>query len=86
MEHPQEKPPVEFIRLSEVKRLTGLSTATIYRMVAADRFPKQIKLGIQAVAWIQSEVLTWNQQKVDEARASESPMDSDKAIGKIVRE
>ncbi|SED44998.1 helix-turn-helix transcriptional regulator [Pseudomonas migulae] len=65
--------PIEFIRLPEVRALTGLGTTKIYDMVKNGLFPRQVPLGGRAVAWVKSEVLTWNQQKVDEARAAESP-------------
>jgi len=54
--------------LPEVKRLTGLSTATIYRMAKDGRFPGQIKIGEQAVAWIKSEVLAWSIEKIKATR------------------
>lgn len=59
---------IEFIWLPEVKRLTGLSTATIYRMAKDGRFPGQIKIGEQAVAWIKSEVLAWSIEKIKATR------------------
>ena len=59
---------IEFIRLPEVKRLTGLSTATIYRMAKIGEFPRQIKIGEQAVAWIKSEVLAWSIEKIRATR------------------
>jgi prophage regulatory protein len=73
MSNTQDKQPIEFIRLPEVKKLTSLSTATIYRMAVSGKFPKQVKIGDSAVAWVKAEVLTWNQQKVDDARAAKSP-------------
>jgi prophage regulatory protein len=52
--------PVErLIRIGEVKRLTGLSTATIYRKIAAGDFPKPVALGALARAWPLSEVQDW---------------------------
>lgn len=68
--------PVEFIRLPAVRALTGLGTTKIYDMAKKGLFPRQVPLGGRAVAWVKSEVLAWNQQKVDDARASESPMGS----------
>ncbi|WP_282365657.1 helix-turn-helix transcriptional regulator [Pseudomonas sp. PS02290] len=59
---------IEFIRLPEVKRLTGLSTATIYRLAKDGKFPGQIKIGEQAVAWIKSEVLAWSIEKIKATR------------------
>lgn len=50
---------IEYIRLPEVRRISGLSTATIYRMAVGGKFPRQAKVGEQAVAWIRSEVEAW---------------------------
>jgi len=50
-----------YIRLPEVRHLTGLSKAQIYLLVSQGRFPKQIKLGERAAAWIESEVRAWMQ-------------------------
>lgn len=57
--------PIEYIRLPEVRRITGLSTATIYRMAVGGRFPRQAKVGEQAVAWIRSEVEQWAASKAE---------------------
>jgi predicted DNA-binding transcriptional regulator AlpA len=42
--NPQDVPDVPFqmLPLSAVKRLTGLSTSTLYRMQSAGQFPKAI--------------------------------------------
>lgn len=69
MNSPQDRQLIEFIRLSEVRKLTGLSTATIYRMAAGGKFPKQVKLGEKAVAWIKAEVLQWAHERVALSRA-----------------
>lgn len=65
---------IEFIRLPEVKRICGLSTATIYRMAVSGKFPKQVKIGDSAVAWIRAEVDQWAGRKsaarTDQASAS----------------
>jgi len=58
------------LRISDVKARTGLSRSTIYSKLdpkssAYDpTFPKQIKLGVRAVAWLEEEVDTWLQQQV----------------------
>jgi prophage regulatory protein len=52
--------PVErLIRIGEVKRLTGLSTATLYRKISAKEFPPPVQLGVAARAWPLSEVQDW---------------------------
>ena len=73
MSNVSDEQPIEFIRLREVKRLTGLSTATIYRMAVSETFPKQVKLGTKAVAWIKSEVLDWSREQVKRSRGHVLP-------------
>lgn len=71
----QHDEPVEFIRLPEVRKICGLSTATIYRMAVSGTFPRQVKLGASAVAWVKSEVLQWNTGKLMASRSNQ-PADS----------
>jgi prophage regulatory protein len=55
-----ENRPVErLIRIGEVKRLTGVSTATLYRKISAKEFPRPVRLGVAARAWPLSEVQDW---------------------------
>lgn len=61
--------PIEYIRLPDVINLVGLKTTTIYKMANEGVFPKQVKLGGRAVAWIKSEVLQWNQEQAEAARS-----------------
>jgi prophage regulatory protein len=52
--------PIErLIRIDEVKRLTGISTATLYRKISAREFPRPVPLGAAARAWPLSEVQSW---------------------------
>ena len=51
--------PRKLLRLPQVKDLTGLSRATIYRYVDAGDFPRPVKLGTRAVAWHASDVAAW---------------------------
>lgn len=55
------------IKLPEVKRRTTLSTSEIYRRLEAGTFPKQIKLGAKAVAWLEHEVQAWIDERVAES-------------------
>lgn len=68
----QHEAPIEFIRLPEVRKLVGLGTTKIYIMVSEGLFPKQVPLGGRAVAWIKSEVLQWNIDRVNAARGQPS--------------
>lgn len=64
----QQDAPVEYMRLPKVIELVGLSQSTIYDMASNGRFPKQVRLGGRAVAWVKAEVLQWNRDKLAEAR------------------
>lgn len=44
------------LRIADVRRRTGLSTATVYRREAAGTFPRKVKLGEKAVAWYESDI------------------------------
>ena len=57
-----------FIRLSEVSVRTGLSRATIYQHIKVGRFPAQVKLGLRAVGWIESEIDDWIEARISAAR------------------
>ena len=50
---------MQLLRLSDVTKLTGLSRATVYRLVEKDRFPRPRRIGDRAVAWVNSEVEGW---------------------------
>lgn len=51
--------PPRLLRPAEVRRLTTLSTTEIYRRLAEDRFPKQIRLGARSVVWLESDIHAW---------------------------
>lgn len=55
----QTLPTRRFIKLTEVKAYTSLSTSEIYRRIAAGTFPAQVTLGPKSVAWVESEILAW---------------------------
>lgn len=57
---------MKLIKLKEVIEITCLTKATIYRMIAEGKFPKQVSLGERAVAWVESEVQNWILEKITE--------------------
>ena len=57
-------PAERLIRISEVKRLTGLSTATLYRKISGREFPRPVQLGAAARAWLLSEVQDWIARRI----------------------
>lgn len=56
------------IRLPEVLRRTGYSKAWIYRLLKDNQFPKPIKIGSRAIAFVESEVDDWINQRIAESR------------------
>ncbi|CTV82477.1 TPA: AlpA family transcriptional regulator [Escherichia coli] len=56
------------LRLSDVMRRTGYGRAWIYRLISLGRFPKPVKIGSRSVAFIESEVDEWINQRIDASR------------------
>lgn len=64
---PPDKPVVESIkvlRLPQVCEMTGLGKTMIYRLEAAEQFPKRLKIGVRAVGWLEIEVKSWVLKRV----------------------
>lgn len=47
------------LRRPDVLRVTGLSQASLYRLMGENQFPKPIKVTDNTVGWKQSEVVDW---------------------------
>jgi prophage regulatory protein len=59
-----------FLRLPEVKKVTGLSRSSIYLRIKDGHFPAPVRLGGRAVGWIEEEVASWERDRVLESRAN----------------
>jgi prophage regulatory protein len=70
-----------FLRLPEVKRLTGLSGSTIYEQIAKGEFPRSYKLTSNgyAVGWRSDELEAWQRAR---RAASEEPPPIEKRRGR----
>ena len=67
---PREKrtrPPIRFLRVSEVQARTGLGRSTIYRWSAEGRFPRPVRLSARVVRWIEAEVDAWTCERITES-------------------
>ena len=53
------------IRLPEVLKRTGFGKAWIYRLISEGRFPAPVKIGVRAVAFVESEVDEWIQSVIE---------------------
>ncbi|MBP2844566.1 AlpA family transcriptional regulator [Dickeya oryzae] len=56
------------IRLPEVQRRTGYSKAWLYRLISQDRFPQPVKIGSRSIAFVESEIDDWINQRITESR------------------
>jgi len=51
------------LRLPDVRAVTGLSSSTIYALMANNDFPPSISLGGKRRGWLTSEVQAWIAQR-----------------------
>lgn len=61
------------LRIDEVLRLTGLSKATVYRLMGVGLFPGRVLLSSRAVGWRKHEVSEWLDNR---PRAGGAPVSS----------
>ena len=53
-----------FLRLKQVKAVTGMSRSWIYDAIRRGDFPAPIALGARAVAWDSSSIAAWQAERV----------------------
>lgn len=46
--------------------ITALARATIYKKMATDEFPKSVNLVGRAVGWVESDILDWIDERIEE--------------------
>jgi len=59
---------VVFLRLPDVKAVTGLSKSSLYSLIRERTFPAPVRLGARSVAWVRSEVRQWAVERVNASR------------------
>lgn len=60
------KKQLQVIRLDKVKTVTGLSRSTIYALIKAGKFPKQIQLtSARCVGWLESDVMDFITNRIN---------------------
>ena len=57
---------MKFIRIRKVMDKTDLSRSTLYRLERDGLFPKKVKLGEHARAWVEAEVDEWCEARIRE--------------------
>ena len=59
-----------FLKLSEVERVTTLRRSKIYELIKQGEFPAQIKVTASRSAWLQSEIEDWITSRVIKTRGN----------------
>ena len=57
------KSSCRLLRIRQVLEKTGLSRSALYRKIEAQEFPAQVSIGDRSVAWVESEVDEWIQER-----------------------
>lgn len=56
----------KLIRMPVVEEMTGYTSSTIYLAIREGTFPKPVKIGQRASAWVESEVNAWINARINE--------------------
>ncbi|MCZ6666176.1 MAG: AlpA family phage regulatory protein [Gammaproteobacteria bacterium] len=59
--------PDRFLREPEVRRLTGLSRTTRWRLERAGKFPRRYRISDNAVAWSARAINEWIAKRMEAA-------------------
>lgn len=57
-------PSVRFVRLPEVRAMTGLSKTEIYRRIREGRFPAQTKISSAVAVWTTVQIADWQAKMI----------------------
>lgn len=52
-----------FLRLPEVKQMTGLSKTVLYGLIQDDAFPAPYRIALKASGWKYSEIMRWMESR-----------------------
>jgi prophage regulatory protein len=70
-------PAPAFLRIRDVLRITALSRPTIYRRIAAHKFPPPIHLGGRACGWPSAALQSW----IEDPEGYRAPQPADQGPG-----
>ncbi len=59
---------MKLIREPDCRALTGIPRSTRYALMAKGQFPRPIKIGQKAVAWVESDVLDWIHNRIEQSK------------------
>ena len=67
---------LRLIRRKEVQAKTGLGASSIYAMIQQGTFPKAINISERRVAWIESDVDQWINERIASHKAAIAMMEA----------
>lgn len=62
----------QVIKLPEVLAIVKCSKAKVYSEIRKGTFPKPIKLGDRAVAWVTDDVTAWLEHRIQQSKSGEA--------------
>lgn len=63
---------IRLIRMPEVLSKTGFKKSWIYLLISKNSFPKPIKMGARAIAFVEAEIDEWVEDRINEYRINNS--------------
>jgi len=60
------------VRLADLTAYVGLRRTQIEVLISQGRFPKPVRIGDRAMAWMESDLIAWQQARIAERDASAS--------------
>jgi prophage regulatory protein len=66
MHHSTDNHTERLLRRPEVERLVGMTRSTLYARIKDNAFPRPVRIGPRAVAWRQSEISAWIENRTSE--------------------
>lgn len=62
-------PRDRLVRLPEAEVITGVKKSTIYDLMRTGKFPRSVRLNARMVAWPETALLQWVQDRIADARS-----------------
>lgn len=66
---------MKLFKMSDVTELTGLGKSTIYKEIAAGRFPGPVKIAERSVVWLESDLTSWLNDKIQQQNVADGGRD-----------
>lgn len=57
-----------FLRIKQVKAITGMSRSWLYEAIRRGDFPAPITIGSRAVAWDADSIANWQARRIEQSR------------------